>query len=92
MSAVTNQGRISHKATPAEAQNEFAASLKNAIDGLNRTQLESDKKTNALANGEINDLHDVMITAQKASVTLNTAVELQKKAIDAYNEIIRMQV
>jgi|SRR5690625_669935 len=80
------------KITPGEAQKNFADSLKHAIENVNDTQHASDKKTEALINGEINDLHDVMITAQKASITLETTVQVQQKAIDAYNEIMRMQV
>ncbi len=91
-SAVSLQRENGKLSTPGEAQGQFASSLKNAIDTLNNYQVESDKKTQALANGEIDDLHDVMITAQKASITLNTAVEMQRKAIDAYNEVMRMQV
>ncbi|WP_249869789.1 flagellar hook-basal body complex protein FliE [Oceanobacillus saliphilus] len=78
--------------TPGEAQASFADTLKGAIENLNHIQNESDSKTVALANGEIDDLHDVMITAQKASITLETTVQVQKKVIDAYNEIMRMQV
>lgn len=80
------------KVSVAEAQSNFSNSLKGAIEQLNNVQMESDKKTQALASGQIDNLHDVMITAQKASVTLQTAVEIQRKAIDAYNEIMRMQV
>ena len=87
-----NQGSIGSKLSVGEAQGQFAGQLKNAIEQLNASQIESDLKTEALVNGEIDDLHDVMITAQKASVTLNTAVEVQQKAIDAYNEIMRMQI
>ncbi|WP_087972912.1 flagellar hook-basal body complex protein FliE [Oceanobacillus rekensis] len=78
--------------TPGEAQATFADSLKGAIENLNEIQMESDSKTEALATGNIDDLHDVMITAQKASITLETTVQVQKKVIDAYNEIMRMQV
>ncbi|SHF51468.1 flagellar hook-basal body complex protein FliE [Ornithinibacillus halophilus] len=80
------------KTTPGEAQANFANILKNSIEQVNKAQVESDKKTEALALGEINDLHDVMITAQKASITLETTVQIQKKVVDAYNEIMRMQV
>lgn len=85
----TNQKNL---VSPGEAQAGFSANLKNAIQDLNAFQLESDRKTEALARGEIDNLHDVMITAQKASITLTTAVEIQRKAIDAYNEVIRMQI
>lgn len=78
--------------TTGEAQANFANLLKNAINNVNELQVESDIKTEALAMGQINDLHDVMITAQKASVTLQATVEIQRKAIDAYTEIMRMQV
>jgi flagellar hook-basal body complex protein FliE len=78
--------------TPGEAQKKFANKLKEAIENVNDAQHMSDLKTEALMRGEINDLHDVMITAQKASITLETTVQIQQKAIDAYNEIIRMQI
>lgn len=78
--------------SPAEAQGNFGNMLKNAIDGVNEAQLASDRKTEALAQGTVNDLHDVMITAQKSSVTLETVVQIQKKVIDAYNEVMRMSI
>lgn len=78
--------------SPGEAQSKFADSLKAAIEGLNKSQIASDKMTQALARGEVDNLHNVMITAQKASITLETSVQIQRKVIDAYNEIMRMQI
>lgn len=76
-----------------EGQNtNFATMLKSALEHVNHTQHESNAKTQALAQGKIDDLHDVMITAQKASITLTAAVEIQQKVIDAYSEMMRMQV
>ncbi|WP_175480332.1 flagellar hook-basal body complex protein FliE [Gracilibacillus ureilyticus] len=90
---ITRQTQISNPGTTVgEAQQNFGANLKNAIEQLNNAQQASDQKTTALANGEIDDLHDVMITAQKASIMLQTGVQVQKKVIDAYNEVMRMQV
>ncbi|MFS0672431.1 flagellar hook-basal body complex protein FliE [Ornithinibacillus sp. 179-J 7C1 HS] len=90
--SLINATDVKKVTTPGEAQANFANLLKNAINNVNELQVVSDKKTEALAMGQINDLHDVMITAQKASVTLQATVEMQRKAIDAYNEIMRMQV
>ncbi|SFD80719.1 flagellar hook-basal body complex protein FliE [Lentibacillus persicus] len=78
--------------SPSEAHNNFAQSLESAINKVNEAQNVSDEKTEAIANGEIEDLHDVMITAQKASITLETSVQVQGKVIDAYNKIMRMQI
>lgn len=94
LSPVSETGitKIDNRLTPGEAQSNFANALKGAIDDLNHIQLESDDKTKRLATGEIDDLHDVMITAKKAGIALETTVQIQKKVIDAYNEIMRMQV
>lgn len=70
----------------------FSQVLKSTIEKVNQAQLASDAKTEALAKGKIEHLHDVMITAQKASIALETTVQIQRKVIDAYNEIMRMQV
>jgi flagellar hook-basal body complex protein FliE len=70
----------------------FKNMLTDALNNVNQLQLDSQAKTEQLVNGEINNLHDVMITAQKASVGLNLAVEVQNKVITAYNEMMRMQL
>lgn len=72
--------------------NQFSDQLKQALGQLNNAQLETEMKTEMLVNGEIDQLHDVMIAAQKSSLSMNLAVEVQSKVIDAYNEIMRMQV
>ncbi|WP_042223774.1 flagellar hook-basal body complex protein FliE [Oceanobacillus manasiensis] len=92
MGNMANQPISKAAVTPGEAQASFANTLKAAINNVNSQQIASDKKTEALASGQIDDLHDVMITAQKASITLEASVQMQRKAIDAYNEIMRMQV
>lgn len=78
--------------SPSEAHQNFSNTLKTAIDRVNNAQIASDKTTEAMAKGQVDDLHNVMITAQKASVTLETSVQVQGKVIDAYNEIMRMQI
>lgn len=70
----------------------FAETLKQSINDINKAQLESDKMTEALASGKNVELHDVMITAQKSSITLLTTIEVRNKAIEAYQEMMRMQV
>lgn len=70
----------------------FGAFLKDAINDVNNVQIQSDMATAKLAKGENIELHDVMITAQKASITLQAALEVRNKAVEAYQEIMRMQV
>ncbi|API93883.1 flagellar hook-basal body complex protein FliE [Virgibacillus sp. 6R] len=78
--------------SPGEAQEKFASALKNAIDKVNDVQIASDKKTEAMANGKVTDLHDVMIAAQKSNIALEATVQIQSKAVEAYKEVMSMQV
>jgi flagellar hook-basal body complex protein FliE len=75
-----------------EAQKSFANTLREAIDKVNDYQVQSDTLTNKLIQGENVELHDVMIAAQKANITLNATVEIRNKVIEAYQEIMRMTV
>ncbi|WP_212972435.1 flagellar hook-basal body complex protein FliE [Bacillus sp. J14TS2] len=72
--------------------NDFGTYLKNAMDEVNNAQLQSAEATQKLVNGQNIELHDVMITAQKASITMQTALEIRNKAVEAYQEMMRMQV
>ncbi|WP_227935806.1 flagellar hook-basal body complex protein FliE [Alkalihalobacillus deserti] len=80
------------KVTPAEAQATFKTALSQAIKDVNELQKTSAEKTELLTKGEIDNLHDVMITGQKASITLQATVEVRNKVVEAYQEIMRMQV
>jgi len=72
--------------------NSFATELKEALNRVSEAEHASNMKTEMLAQGKIDNLHDVMITAQKANITVETAVQIQQKVIDTYNEMMRMQV
>lgn len=87
---VNNTNKLN--ATPYEAQQSFANSLKEAIAKVNDQQITSDKFTQKLIKGEDVELHEVMIASQKASITLNATIEIRNKVIEAYQEIMRMSV
>ncbi|PLS16672.1 flagellar hook-basal body complex protein FliE [Bacillus sp. M6-12] len=78
--------------TPYEAQQKFASILKDSIEKVNQAQAASDKMTEKMARGENVDLHQVMIASQKASITLQTTLEVRNKVVEAYQEIMRMNV
>ncbi|BDH61136.1 flagellar hook-basal body complex protein FliE [Lysinibacillus sp. PLM2] len=87
---ITNQA--AKLSTPYEAQQNFSNLLKDAISSVNNQQMESDVLTQKLINGQDVELHEVMIAAQKASITLNATMEVRNKVIDAYQEIMRMSI
>ncbi|ALC81053.1 MULTISPECIES: flagellar hook-basal body complex protein FliE [Bacillus] len=86
----------SHGAAPhsniQSTKTSFADMLKSSIEEVNQSQAESDKLTNALAQGQNVNLDEVMIAAQKSNITLTAATEFRNKAIEAYQEMMRMQM
>ena len=90
--AVNQPSKLTAPVTSYEAQQNFATTLKDAIASVNDRQIQSDELTNKLINGGDVDLHEVMIAAQKASVTLNTTIEIRNKAVEAYQEMMRMSI
>ncbi|MCR9038131.1 flagellar hook-basal body complex protein FliE [Bacillus sp. L381] len=88
---VTNQLNQTQK-TDSSNQTSFSELLKNSIDSLNESQVKSDQITNELAAGKDVNLDEVMIAAQKANISLTVATEFRNKAVEAYQEIMRMQM
>jgi flagellar hook-basal body complex protein FliE len=70
----------------------FAERLNNALHDLNQTQLKAEKLTQDLLTGEVQDLHQVTIALQEARLTMQLAVEVRNKVVEAYQEVARMQV
>ncbi|WP_060703988.1 flagellar hook-basal body complex protein FliE [Shouchella miscanthi] len=70
----------------------FQQVLTDALSKVNEAQLQSSAATQAMARKEPIDLHEVMIAANKASVALQGTLEVRNKVIEAYQEMMRMQV
>ncbi|HEU5140978.1 MAG TPA: flagellar hook-basal body complex protein FliE [Bacillales bacterium] len=76
----------------AESGEAFTNMLNDALNEVNQAQNESDEAAKRLINGEAVNLHNVMIAAEKAEITLTAAVEIRNKVVDAYKSIMRMQL
>jgi len=70
----------------------FGEMLNNAINSVNQAQKSSDQMSDLLAAGKIDDLHTVMIEGAKAELALQYTLQVRNKMLDAYNEIMRMQM
>nr|WP_239583356.1 flagellar hook-basal body complex protein FliE [Metabacillus iocasae] len=84
-----------HKTQTVSAGNvnkQFSNFLSDSIHKLNESQNTSDAATEKLVRGESIDLHEVMIASQKASIQLQTTIEIRNKAVEAYQEIMRMPI
>lgn len=70
----------------------FTEVLKNALDKVNQMQLQSDEYNKLLVTGEVDNLHDVSIASEKAYVALQITLSIRNKILEAYKEIMRMQI
>lgn len=70
----------------------FAEALKTAVSQVNDAQLASNSAIEKLQTGESRDLHEVMISMEKADISMRLMMQVRNKVIDAYQEIMRMQV
>jgi len=70
----------------------FKELLNKAISDLNTTQLDANTSIQHLATGGSENLHDVMISMEKAEMTLQYAIQVRNKVMDAYQSVIQMQV
>ncbi|PRR79436.1 flagellar hook-basal body complex protein FliE [Clostridium vincentii] len=70
----------------------FATTLQNSIEGINDKQLVADKASEAFVKGEDVEISDVMLATEEAKVSLQFAVQVRNKLVDAYKEISQMQL
>ena len=70
----------------------FDKTLKDAIDKVNELQIKADKAAQDLATGRTDNIAEVMIAAEKADIALRLMMQVRNKMIDAYQEIMKMQV
>lgn len=71
---------------------DFMKIFEDALNMVNEAENNSKESSSALLNKTIEDLHTVIIDAEKAQLTLGLAVQVRNKVIDAYNEVMRMQI
>ena len=68
----------------------FEQMLQQSLSNVNQLQLEADKAVAALATGEEQDLHNTMITMEKADIAFRLLMQIRNKVINAYETIMRM--
>ena len=70
----------------------FKDILIDALNNVNTLEQESAKMTEDFIAGRTDDIHSVLIAFEKASISLQFIMEVRNKVMDAYQEIMRMQI
>lgn len=81
------------KQTPTTSPSaSFADTLKGAVSETNRLLQEADSAAVNVVSGDTGSLHQAMIALEKADISFRTLLQVRNKVLDAYQEIMRMQV
>jgi flagellar hook-basal body complex protein FliE len=87
---------VLHAARTANSQQasgvDFAAAMAQGLQSVQALQHNADNLSVAAATGELTDVHDYMIAATQAQVATELTVAVRNKAVEAFQEIMRMQL
>jgi len=70
----------------------FSEMLSNAVSKISELEQDSAAKQLSFSRGENVELHEVVIAMEKASIAMELVMALRNKIVDAYQEIMRMNV
>lgn len=76
----------------AEEGKSFGEVLKGSLAEVDRLQKEADAAIESLASGEGGSVHETMIAMEQADVSFKLMMQVRNKIVEAYQEILRMQV
>ena len=70
----------------------FGQAMLDALEGVNATQNAAHASAESFMNGETEEIHKVALDQQKAALSLDLFLQVRNKVINAYQEIMKMQV
>ena len=87
-----NTQPVNTESAVTKSSNAFGDMLKNMVNDTNQAQVNGDKAVEQLQAGDAQHLHEVMISAEEAEISLKMLVQMRNKALTAYEEIMRLQI
>jgi flagellar hook-basal body complex protein FliE len=70
----------------------FSDMLRNSVDQVNDYQHQADTAIKELVAGRSKNIHETMLTIERADTSLKLMTQVRNKILEAYKEIMRMQV
>jgi flagellar hook-basal body complex protein FliE len=77
---------------PAGKKQSFSEILASSVTDVNQLQKDANTAIQKLVTGESKNLHETMLAVEKADIAFKTMNQVRQKVIDAYKEVMRMQV
>lgn len=83
--------RVRQVSIPQQEQG-FANLLKQVVKSVSDIQQEADKAARDFVTGDAENIHDTMLALEKGDLSLRLLNQTKNKIVEAYQEIMRMQV
>lgn len=91
-SSILNNISIGTTNTEESSGTSFSNVLSDAINKVNDAEVNANNKIEALIKGEDVEMHEVMLAMQESSLSLQALIEVRNKAVEAYQEISKLQL
>lgn len=78
--------------SPGKPQGSFGDMLKQAVTEINQLQNSADKAITNVHLGQSGSIHEAMIALEKADLSFRAMMQVRNKILEAYQEVMRMQV
>jgi len=91
--AAQASGRVGEAQSTTAGGTDFAQVLQNSIEQVNQTQQQAEGMAANFAGGESSaNLHEVMLSLQKANVSFQEMVQVRNKLVTAYHDVMNMSI
>jgi len=75
-----------------EGNESFGALLRDKVDEINRMKLDADDAVARVSLSDSGSIHEAMIALEKADISFKAMIQVRNRILEAYQEIMRMQV
>ncbi|MES2201112.1 MAG: flagellar hook-basal body complex protein FliE [candidate division FCPU426 bacterium] len=91
LNEMSTMAQAAAKVVPGSAET-FQQFLASAIGQTVELQKASEKKTEGFLSGKVDNVHEVMIAEEKAEIAFQLTMSVRNKIVEAYQEVMRMQI
>src|ERR1700683_2934020 len=70
----------------------FASALAGAIQSVGQPRQQADKSIQNFLSGDGEELHNVALSVQRASLAFDLGLQVRNKIVSAYQEVMKMQI
>ena len=83
---------IGDKSSASSGGGAFGKLVQRFVDDTNSQQIQADQSVERLATGQSDSVHETMLALTKADLSLRVFMEVRNKVIEAYQDVMRMQL